>query len=67
MLFISLFVNSLFWIMAAGMPILANMPKKLMITVATATMPKSSGLNRRANIAVIIKEMTMPEYLAIAV
>lgn len=38
-----------------------------MITVATATTPKSSGDNMRASTAVTIKEINIPEYLAIAV
>ena len=48
-------------------PILVKMLKKLMITVATATTPKSSGDNMRASTAVTIKEINIPEYLAIAV
>lgn len=53
--------------MADEKPILVKMLKKLMITVATATTPKSSGDNMRASTAVTIKEINIPEYLAIAV
>ena len=48
-------------------PMLVKMLKKLMITVATATTPKSSGDNMRASTAVTIKEIKIPEYLATAV
>lgn len=46
---------------------LVNIPKKLIITDAMAIIPKSFGESNRANTAVTINEMIIPEYLAIAV
>lgn len=46
---------------------LVNMLKKLIITVAIAITPKSSGRNKRAKTAITIREIIIPEYLAIAV
>ena len=53
--------------MAAEKPILVKIPKKLMMTVATATIPKSLGDSKRASTAVTNNEIIIPEYLAIAV
>jgi hypothetical protein len=41
--------------------------KNMMKTIATAIIPKSSGLNLRDNMAVTTKLTSIPEYLAIAV
>lgn len=60
-------VSVLFCIMAGEMPISVKMPKKAMMTVAIATMPKSSGESRRASTPATTREMTIPLYLASAV
>ena len=51
---------------AGAMPRSLKMLKKVMITVATATIPKSEGDSRRASTPETASEMTMPAYLAIA-
>lgn len=60
-------VNALFCTMAGEMPMSVKMLKKAMMTVAMATMPKSSGVSRRASTPATTREMTMPLYLASAV
>ena len=53
--------------MAGDTPMSVNRLKKAMITVAIATMPKSSGESRRASTPATTSEMTTPLYLASAV
>ena len=60
-------VSSLFCIMAGDIPISVKIAKKLIITVAIATIPKSSGESKRDRTAVTAREIRIPEYLAIAV
>lgn len=67
MLLKSFSVKSLFCMMADEKPIVVNSSKKLIKTVAIATIPKSSGVSKRARMAVTIREIISPEYLAIAV
>ncbi len=67
MWFISLWVNSLYCTRAEDTPIFVKMLKKLIKTVATAIVPKSSGQSKRDNTAITINEMMIPEYLATAV
>lgn len=66
-LLISLLLSSLFCTMAGAIPKSLIIPKKVIITVATATIPKSSGDSIRDNTAVIIREINIPLYLEIAV
>ena len=63
----SSFVSDLCCTMAGDTPISVRRLKKAIITVATATIPKSSGERRRASIPATTREMTMPLYLASAV
>ena len=67
MLEISFSLRVLCCMIAGDIPISVKILKKAMITIAMATLPKSSGEIRRARIAATIKEITMPLYLAIAV
>ena len=53
--------------MAGDTPMSVNRLKKAMITVAIATMPKSSGESRRASTPATTSETTTPLYLASAV
>lgn len=64
---ISFFVRFLFWIIAGEIPISVKILKKFIITVAIATIPKSSGDNNLDKTAVTKSEITIAEYLAIAV
>lgn len=66
-LLISESLSSLFCTIAGAIPKSLIIPKKVIITVATATIPKSSGDNIRDNIAVMINEVIIPLYLDIAV
>ncbi len=52
--------------MAGNIPIVAKILKKLIITVTTATVPKSLGVINLANTADTIKDTIIPEYLSIA-
>lgn len=61
-LLISESLSSLFCTIAGAIPKSLITPKKEMITVAIATITKSSGVKSRDRIAVIIKEMTTPAY-----
>lgn len=63
----SLVDSSLYCMIAGAIPRSLKIPKKDMITVAIATTPKSSGSIRRASIPATTKDITIPEYLAIAV
>ena len=63
----SLFDSSLFCIMAEEKPMFVKSSKKAIMTVAIATIPKSSGVSNRASTAITPNEITMPEYLAMAV
>ena len=63
----SCLVSVLSCIMAGEMPISVKIPKKAMMTVAMATIPKSSGERRRANTPATTREMMIPLYLARAV
>jgi hypothetical protein len=54
-------------IIAGAIPRSLKIPKNVIITIATATTPKSDGDNNRDSMAVIIKEIRIPAYLAIAV
>lgn len=51
---------------AGPIPIVENMDKKLMITVAIATTPKSFGANKRANTIETIRLTKNTEYFSIA-
>ena len=63
----SLLVSALCCIIAGEIPISVRSEKKEIMTVAIATIPKSSGEIRRAKTAVTTNVMTMPLYLANAV
>lgn len=52
--------------MAGPIPIVENICKKLMITIATATIPKSLGEISLAKIADTMKLTNIPEYFSIA-
>ena len=52
---------------AAPIPRSLNMLKKKVITVTTATIPNLSGDINLASTPVIINDMRIPEYLAMAV
>lgn len=60
-------VSSLFCTIAGDIPISVKTLKKFIIIVAMATTPKSSGESNRDRTAVTTNDITMPEYLAIAV
>lgn len=61
-LLISSLSSCLSCIIAGAIPKSLINPKKVNMTVATATIPKSSGDNKRDRIAVIIKDITIPAY-----
>lgn len=60
-------VSDLCCMMAGDTPMSVRRLKKAMMTVATATIPKSSGDSRRASIPATTREMRTPLYLASAV
>jgi hypothetical protein len=60
-------VRALFCIIAGDSPISVKMAKKEMMTVAMATIPKSSGESSRARIPATTSEIMIPLYLAMAV
>ena len=60
------FVRLLFCIIAGTMPKSLNTLKKVIITIATAIIPKSSGDISLANIAETISETIIPLYFDIA-
>ena len=53
--------------MAGAIPKSLNIPKKVIITVAIAITPKSSGEISRARIADTTNDISIPVYLEIAV
>ena len=59
--------SSLFCMIAGPIPKSLNIPKKVIITVTTATIPNSSGAINLARIPAITNETRIPVYFAIAV